>query len=1768
MTRDGSTFWVTDDKAHAVFVYNASGNKVGEWFLDPADTSPSGITLNPNGGTDLWVVDRATHRVYDYAGATGWTSGNHSATSSFALASADGDPEGIADPNPPTVAIISPADNGQATAGSTVLVTGQVTASTPGTPVVAANGTPVDAVDAANNFFNRQSVALGPNASTYTAIDASGQASSPVTLHETGTNPPAGPIDFASLSDVTASFSPQYGRTSYNSATTVLYADMAAQDVGTYTVHTPLLVAVKHISNPLVRVRDYDGVLPDGTYYYDFSKLVAGRTIEPGQTTNNGVLAFFDPQQVPFTYDLVFLAPVNRPPSFTSVPVVETAAHYWYEYNSDFGSPSVLPYQYTARATDPDGDPVTYTLLAGPGGMSVDRNTGLVTWEPSDGSLYGGSNDIGNHNVSIEVLDGHGGTAVQNYVLTVVSNAVNVPPHFVTTPVVDAFVNVPYNYPSHAVDINGDILTYSLVTGPSGMTMLPASGALVWTPNGSQLGLQSVEIKVDDGRGGSDTQTFHVMVRPEPGNHPPVIVSTPDKSLLLPPPTFQGHIGGSVFLTGHDPDFHDLYGPNPPGARNIISAGIHYVMDPAYNPFVAAGIHKFLFVDSQLSDPQSGGGPVGVEGIVAAGYVEGQDFDVADVRSLNAALGALGSRYSAIVVASDFGGQLTQAELDLLNAHTADITRFINLGGGLFAMSENNEPGFQPPMLPNGGEFGYLPFPVLSASVGGELENGNTVTPFGEALGLTNADIAGNIEHNSFQPIAGFNIVDTDASSKLITLAGRGLVTSNGLIPDPAHTYMYQIRAFDPDNDPLTYSLVATNAPGTVTVNPRTGLLTWPAQPGNYSFTVDVTDGRGGSSIPPQSWNLKVDNLAAGEARGTVYRDDYQTGQRYPNEPGLKGVTVFLDANGNGVFDAGEVATTTDVDGNYRFTDLAVPGTYHVVAVAPSGWGETEPAGSTSYTLTFAASQLLLGIDFGFHDPNTTVNQQPAFASSPPDGLMVVPGQTTIVYQPTAADPDGEPLSFDLPVHPAGMIVDPVSGEIVWEPTADEKGVYWVLLRAQDGHGGATLQAFKVIAAGYESAPTITSTPPSVPPVKLLPWVYQVRAEDAENDPLNYSLDIDAPGLSINSQTGLLTFTPQQTGEIDFTVIVDDGRGGDAYQPVTLNVSGSAPDGSLALDLPVRTTIPLGRTYYGAARGSDTDGDPLHYSMTTSLGWLSIDPNTGAISGTATGSPGTTPVTVTVSDGRATPVSKTFNLTVTTTGTNSPPQITSSPPLVDIIGNSYAYNAQATDPDSDVLLWSLETAPAGLSINPGLGTIRWDPTPDQVGTFPVTVRVSDPYGGSTTQAYAITVRGVDTPPQILSTAQTAGAVGQAYTYAVRAQDIDGDPIHYKLIGSHPVGLDFPDPSSNLLPWASPVAGSYPLTIEVSDGLGGTDTQSFTLVVAAAAPNRPPVLNWTPKQATLAGQPFTDAVLATDPDGDPLHYQILGDNLGWLTIGDTSGVLSGTPPAGTYHITVQVTDDTTGLAEETYTLVASADSGPTIAPATVPTATAGVPYEFDIHASDPDGDPLTYQLDVTGLPSGEAAPTIDNLGRITWLPLQADVGVPLTLHVTVKDTAGVTASHTYALTAVGDLEAPKASIELSRTTGPLGSQVTVVVLATDNVGVVARTLTHGTTTYPLDAHGAATITLDALGPFTVSATATDTAGNTTSPPATATITVFDPNVTTAPTASFTAQSSTVAASNATDATTHLPTFAEVHVGPGQCSPRRSRSTTRRRSPTSP
>jgi hypothetical protein len=69
--------------------------------------------------------------------------------------------------------------------------------------------------------------------------------------------------------------------------------------------------------------------------------------------------------------------------------------------------------------------------------------------------------------------------------------------------------------------------------------------------------------------------------------------------------------------------------------------------------------------------------------------------------------------------------------------------------------------------------------------------------------------------------------------------------------------WTYQIKATDPDGDPLTYSL--KSAPQGMTIEPSTGLIKWDVPPefkGKTPVTVSVTDGHGGDVI--QSFTLEI----------------------------------------------------------------------------------------------------------------------------------------------------------------------------------------------------------------------------------------------------------------------------------------------------------------------------------------------------------------------------------------------------------------------------------------------------------------------------------------------------------------------------------------------------------------------------------------------------------------------------------------------------------------------------------------------------------------------------------------------------------------------------------------------------------------------------------------------------------------------------------------------------------------------------------------------
>jgi PGF-pre-PGF domain-containing protein len=89
----------------------------------------------------------------------------------------------------------------------------------------------------------------------------------------------------------------------------------------------------------------------------------------------------------------------------------------------------------------------------------------------------------------------------------------NHPPEIISEPITMAYTGVLYRYDVEADDSDGDILEYSLTKKPQGMFMDGHTGLIEWVPRFWQVGKHKVIVRVEDGRGGNDTQEFVVRVR-------------------------------------------------------------------------------------------------------------------------------------------------------------------------------------------------------------------------------------------------------------------------------------------------------------------------------------------------------------------------------------------------------------------------------------------------------------------------------------------------------------------------------------------------------------------------------------------------------------------------------------------------------------------------------------------------------------------------------------------------------------------------------------------------------------------------------------------------------------------------------------------------------------------------------------------------------------------------------------------------------------------------------------------------------------------------------------------------------------------------------------------------------------------------------------------------------------------------------------------------------------------------------------------------------
>ena len=353
--------------------------------------------------------------------------------------------------------------------------------------------------------------------------------------------------------------------------------------------------------------------------------------------------------------------------------------------------------------------------------------------------------------------------------------------------------------------------------------------------------------------------------------------------------------------------------------------------------------------------------------------------------------------------------------------------------------------------------------------------------------------------------------------------------------------------------------------------------------------------------------------------------------------------------------------------------------------------------------------------------------------------------------------------------------------------------------------------------------------------------------------------------------------------------------------------SGPTP-GSLAIitsSLPEQT---VNRAYSASLSGS---GGALPYTWSVAPALpanLSLDPATGAITGTPT-TPATTTHTFTLRDSSAPSQTAEQALSLTIDPPPAALTITTTSLANGTVNQAYNRPVQATG-GTPPLAWNIVagtgTLPPGLNLNSTTGAISGTPT--MAGTSSFTVRVADMRGQDDAQALSILIN-APPPPSITTTTLPGGTVGQPYNQTLQATGGTGTLTWSLSGGSLPAMLSLSP--AGIISGTPTSTGTANFTVTVRDTLNRSDTQSLAIAVSAALtittsslPDAEVGKSYSRTLQRSGGvSPFTWSVTPPLPDG--------------LRLDPSTGQITGSPDGGTagnYTLTFTVRDSSTPTSQ--------------------------------------------------------------------------------------------------------------------------------------------------------------------------------------------------------------------------------------------------------------
>jgi len=260
-----------------------------------------------------------------------------------------------------------------------------------------------------------------------------------------------------------------------------------------------------------------DSDVPANTLTYSLLGAPAGAVI-----STNGVITWTPTEaQGPGSYTFTTRVTDNGTPpssatnSFTvTVTEVNSAPVLTNLNNSSRSIPELTSITLTNRATDTDAPTniLTYEIVSGPAGASVNPTNGVFSWTPSE------AQGPSSNNILVRVFDNGVPSLSATQAFVILVTEVNSAP--ILSPIgnktVAASQLLSFTNVVNDADLPAQVLTFSLAAdAPSGAAVDPLSGVFSWTPGSGQApstNLLSIQVADNGSPSLSATQTFTIFV--------------------------------------------------------------------------------------------------------------------------------------------------------------------------------------------------------------------------------------------------------------------------------------------------------------------------------------------------------------------------------------------------------------------------------------------------------------------------------------------------------------------------------------------------------------------------------------------------------------------------------------------------------------------------------------------------------------------------------------------------------------------------------------------------------------------------------------------------------------------------------------------------------------------------------------------------------------------------------------------------------------------------------------------------------------------------------------------------------------------------------------------------------------------------------------------------------------------------------------------------------------------------------------------------------